>query len=349
MPKVVVLDPGHGQDTPGKRSPDGTLREYEFNGDVALRAKRLLEARGVKVVLTRPCTLKDQDVPLSKRVAIAHQARADLFVSIHANAHGNGREWTPARGYEVYVYALGGDAHRLAQRLVDEAERLIAPAGVPIRKPPIKVANFCVIRRTSMPAVLIEHGFMTNKDECAILKSDSFRARAAEHIARAVCAHLGIRYDQPAAAPKPAAAEKEAAGKPVLRRGDTGAAVRELQEALKRLGHDPGPVDGVFGAKTEAAVKAFQRAAGIAVDGVVGPVTWSKLEAALEAKQQPKEAPKAAPAPKAPANPKPAPRDDGKLYRVVIGSFEDRQNAEALKEEAREKGFPAWIDEVEAK
>jgi peptidoglycan hydrolase-like protein with peptidoglycan-binding domain len=60
---------------------------------------------------------------------------------------------------------------------------------------------------------------------------------------------------------------------PVLRKGSTDPAVRDLQEALKALGHDPGPVDGVFGATTEAAVKAFQQAKGIAVDGIVGRVS----------------------------------------------------------------------------
>jgi murein L,D-transpeptidase YcbB/YkuD len=67
---------------------------------------------------------------------------------------------------------------------------------------------------------------------------------------------------------------------PVLRKGSTDPAVRDLQEALKALGHDPGPVDGVFGATTEAAVKAFQQAKGIAVDGIVGRVTWINIDEA---------------------------------------------------------------------
>ena len=67
---------------------------------------------------------------------------------------------------------------------------------------------------------------------------------------------------------------------PVLRRGSTEPEVRDLQEALKALGHDPGPVDGVFGARTEDAVRAFQQAKGIAVDGIVGRVTWINLDEA---------------------------------------------------------------------
>jgi peptidoglycan hydrolase-like protein with peptidoglycan-binding domain len=67
---------------------------------------------------------------------------------------------------------------------------------------------------------------------------------------------------------------------PVLRRGSTEPEVRDLQEALKALGHDPGPVDGVFGARTEDAVRAFQQAKGIAVDGIVGRVTWINIDEA---------------------------------------------------------------------
>jgi len=67
---------------------------------------------------------------------------------------------------------------------------------------------------------------------------------------------------------------------PVLKQGANGPDVRDLQEALKALGHDPGPVDGVFGARTTSAVKAFQAAQGIAVDGIVGRVTWINIDEA---------------------------------------------------------------------
>src|SRR5947209_19759466 len=69
---------------------------------------------------------------------------------------------------------------------------------------------------------------------------------------------------------------------PVLREGSSGDAVRQLQEALKELGHDPGAVDGQFGAHTEAAVRAYQQERGIAVDGVVGPITWRHIDDAAE-------------------------------------------------------------------
>jgi peptidoglycan hydrolase-like protein with peptidoglycan-binding domain len=65
---------------------------------------------------------------------------------------------------------------------------------------------------------------------------------------------------------------------PTLKKGATGEAVRELQIALQETGNNPGAIDGVFGAHTEAAVKAFQQARGITVDGIVGPITWRNID-----------------------------------------------------------------------
>ena len=62
-----------------------------------------------------------------------------------------------------------------------------------------------------------------------------------------------------------------------LRRGDTGNDVRTLQTALTRAGYDPGPINGIFGAQTEQAVKQFQRVLGLQEDGIVGPKTWAFL------------------------------------------------------------------------
>jgi peptidoglycan hydrolase-like protein with peptidoglycan-binding domain len=67
---------------------------------------------------------------------------------------------------------------------------------------------------------------------------------------------------------------------PNLQKGSTDPAVRDLQEALKALGYNPGPIDGVFGATTEAAVKAFQQARSITADGIVGKVTWINIDEA---------------------------------------------------------------------
>jgi len=68
---------------------------------------------------------------------------------------------------------------------------------------------------------------------------------------------------------------------PVLKKGSKGEAVNGLQNMLYRLGYDPGGMDGVFGPRTENAVKQFQKDNGLAADGTVGPQTWAALEAAI--------------------------------------------------------------------
>ena len=166
---VVCIDPGHGLTTGGKRSPDGSLREYEFNRDVAYRLKALLEARGVTCIMT--VAQDDQTDPsLATRVAIANNAgNVDLFVSIHANAFGDG--WNSANGWEVYTYQSGGIAEMAAKAV----EQATIDSGAGLKNRGCKTANFYVIKNTTMPAILIEHGFYTNLEECEKLKSDSFR------------------------------------------------------------------------------------------------------------------------------------------------------------------------------
>ena len=86
MSYLVCIDPGHAKNTAGKRSPDGSLREYEFNRDVAKRLKAILESHGVRVIYS--CNIEtDADASLASRCKTANEAKADVFFSIHANAH----------------------------------------------------------------------------------------------------------------------------------------------------------------------------------------------------------------------------------------------------------------------
>lgn len=167
---VVMLDPGHGASTGGKRSPDGSLKEYEFNRDVASRVKAILEQNGIEAMLT---VSDDTDTSLKDRCSIANGSDADIFVSVHANAFGDG--WTSAKGWEIYVYKKGGIAEELAKAIQKQTT-----ASVDISNRGLKEADFYVIKYTNIPAVLIEHGFYTNKDEVEQLKSSSFRQQLAE-------------------------------------------------------------------------------------------------------------------------------------------------------------------------
>ena len=190
---IVCLDAGHGKDTAGKRSPDGTLLEYEFNRDVANRIEEILARHDVDVLTC----YGDNDTPLNERCAMANLFKADYFVSIHANAHDTSVQdeegtmhltFNSASGWEIYVISKGGKAEQLAKKIHKHSQEL----GLKDRG--IKVGNFQVLRDTDMPAVLIEHGFYTNQEECEKLKSDSFRQKCAICDAKGILEQLGIEY-----------------------------------------------------------------------------------------------------------------------------------------------------------
>lgn len=175
---VVALDPGHGASTGGKRSPDGSLLEYEFNRAVAYKVRDLLQAQGVEVLMT---VNGDEDTSLAERCEIANNSDADIFVSIHANAFGSGSEWTSPTGWEIYYYATSALGKQLAQSIHDAT---MPESGMKDRG--IKTSNFYVIKNTVMPAVLIEHGFYTNEEEVELLKSDAWRSKMAQYDAQGI-------------------------------------------------------------------------------------------------------------------------------------------------------------------
>ena len=115
----VCLDPGHGVETAGKRSPDGTYLEHEFSLDMAKRMQELLEQNGISVTLTRS---DEHTVTLEKRVQIANGIKdLDLFVSLHSNAAGMSDWVDSARGYVIYTSQAGdGEKRSLSTHLVPE-------------------------------------------------------------------------------------------------------------------------------------------------------------------------------------------------------------------------------------
>lgn len=182
----IALDYGHGAETAGKRSPDSTLREYEFNRAVGRQLKKILEQHGLEVIET---VSDDTDPSLTTRCKIANNAKADYLVSIHANAFGE--TWNSANGWEIYIVGKGGNAEKLAKSIQKYSIEMLG-----LKDRGIKVENFTMIKDTQMPAVLIEHGFYTNKEECAKLKDANFRRQCAIADAKGILAHLGIAYKE---------------------------------------------------------------------------------------------------------------------------------------------------------
>lgn len=197
-----MLDAGHGYNTPGKRSPDG-LREYEFNRAVANYANQLLENyKNVTVYFSHS---DQRDVSLTARTDKANSLNVDIFVSIHANAFGSGG-WNNVGGIETYVYPSRPPvANQLAQKI---QRNLVIATGLENRG--VRTADFHVLRETKMDAVLVEGGFMTNRNEVELLRSETYRRTIAEGIVKALAEQFKLqRKDNatPVPAPPPSAAK----------------------------------------------------------------------------------------------------------------------------------------------
>ena len=201
--RTVVIDAGHGGEEEGARGPDGTL-EKDVTLSVAKRLKAALESRlGLRVILTRD---SDQTVGLDERAAVANNNKADLFISLHANAslrpaasgaevfylslaeYGDQAERV-ARGESEALPVFGGGTRdievilwEMAQARYIEQSALLAQAieaalreHVPMSPRAIQQAPFRVLVGANMPAVLVEMAFITNPDQERQLKSDTFQ------------------------------------------------------------------------------------------------------------------------------------------------------------------------------
>ena len=171
----IAIDCGHTESTAGKRSPDSSLLEYEFNRDVGRQLEAHLKRNGFDTLLIAP-TGKDS---LTARCKKANDWKADLFISIHANAYSNG--WHDANGWGIFICGKGGKAEQLAESI-----RKVSIPMLGIRDRGVKVEQFTVIAKTNMPAVLVEHAFYTNRAECELLKTPAFREKCAEADARGI-------------------------------------------------------------------------------------------------------------------------------------------------------------------
>jgi N-acetylmuramoyl-L-alanine amidase len=184
--KTIVLDPGHGGYDPGAVGVTG-LKEKEVNLDIALRVQKLLTDMGANVVMTRS---DDTFLALSQRAAVANNAYADVFVSIHANSNTN----ASIGGTSVYYYAPSSNPalySQLARRssLASRVQgQLVRNLG--IRDIGTLTANFAVLRETLMPSILVETAFLSNKAEEALLKDDAFRDKAAQAIAQGLAEYF---------------------------------------------------------------------------------------------------------------------------------------------------------------
>lgn len=239
----ILISAGHGPNTPGKRAPDG-FREFHFTYPTAeFTAQYFDEYEGVQVLKAYE---PGRDVPLQERTKKANSWGANLYISIHGNAHGSGTEWTTAHGIETLVYSTStspSNGYNVGTRVQEE---LIRATGLTNRGVKVR-ADLWEIKATNMPAILMECGFYTNQAEKALMASAAYQQKCARAIVTGVATHYG----------------------------------------LKKKANAPVPV----------------------------------------------------PAP----SPSPKPEPAGTIYRVQIGAFANKANADALEKEAKSKGIEAFI------
>lgn len=172
----ILIDNGHGADTPGKCSPDKRLREYAYCREIAQRVSRDLSLQGYDTLLLVPDI---NDTPLKERVGRVNGwarklgAKNVVLVSIHNNAAGNGSKWLSARGFSVFVSNNAStNSKALAQIFTDNATamKLMGNRCVPAEKYWEK--SLAMTRDTICPAVLTENLFMDNEEDLAYLLSE---------------------------------------------------------------------------------------------------------------------------------------------------------------------------------
>ena len=178
---VVVIDPGHGGVDPGTIGIGG-LREIDIVLPIALQVASLLEAQGVQVIMTRR---EDVTLELQPRVNIAENANANLFVSIHANAINLSRP--DVNGLESYYYSDAG--RRLAAVI---HQNMLSTTGM--RNRGLKRSRFYVLRNTSMPATLLEVGYVTGVEDAPRLADPQWRTLMANAIARGILQYINQNY-----------------------------------------------------------------------------------------------------------------------------------------------------------
>ena len=178
--KILVLDAGHGGIDPGA-SKNG-INEKDLNFTILnTYAKDLFDASDIKVYFTRETDVK---IDLYERAAFASEVGADMFISLHMNANNSGS----VNGTEVYYSTdnnaaseTGFNSYQLAKALVNNLSISMNTKNRGVSK-----AEFVVVKYNTVPAVLIELGFMTNATELSKLKNTTYQKKAAETIYQTV-------------------------------------------------------------------------------------------------------------------------------------------------------------------
>lgn len=263
----ICLDAGHY----GKYNQSPAVKSYyesEMNWKLHNLLKKYLEQYGIEVIQTRDNQAKDLELTARGKKANG----CNLFLSIHSNAVGNGVN--ESVDYPVVYVPLNGTGDEIGKKLADCIASVMGTKqqGRYSARKGNRGDYYGVIRgavSVGVPGLILEHSFHTNTRSTNWLLDDSNLDKMARAEADVIATYFG--------------AKKPASGVTVqldmLRRGAKGEQVKTLQRLLIALGYDLGSygADGDFGSRTDEAVRGFQKKKNLAMDGIVGKDTWTRL------------------------------------------------------------------------
>lgn len=195
---MVILDNGHGSNTPGKCSPDKELKEYAWCREVVKMISEELTKQGIKNTILVP---ENEDISITTRVKRAnaiHAKEKSILISVHLNAAGNGSNWYSAKGWSVFCSKnASANSKRLAAGLTDLAimNKLTGNRSIPVDKYwtwSWAAADIGILKATNCPAVLTENLFMDNKEDKKFLMSDEGKKKLVDLHVQGIKKYLGV-------------------------------------------------------------------------------------------------------------------------------------------------------------
>lgn len=275
MSKIICIDPGHGGTDVG--AVRGNRYEKSDNLRMAKAVKALLEAQGVKVVLTRD---NDANPSLSGRCDIANNAKADYFLSIHRNSFGN----QTATGAEIWVHhAAQQSTIEKAQKILDEVLTVCGKdRGVKKGYTGNPNADYAINRESNMASALLELLFISSDYDNSLY--DRYFDKLAEAVAKGLCAAVDVKYGAQTVTPEPSVPSTSSDFFPTkgyFSRGDKHENVAKIASFMRRVFPaytDKRALGDLYGPYIQAAIKEFQKRTGLETDGNTGPITLAELK-----------------------------------------------------------------------
>lgn len=192
---IILLDNGHGENTQGKQSPDGLLKEYAYTREIVQRIYNSLKDLGYNPHILVP---EINDIPLSIRVKRVNQLykannKKALLISVHCNAAGSDGKWHSANGWSVFVAQNAStNSKRLADCLKKGADNQELKVRLQHANKSYWAQSLAMCRDTNCPAVLTENLFQDNKEDVKFLLSEEGKKKITELHVKGIIDYLNI-------------------------------------------------------------------------------------------------------------------------------------------------------------